>query len=81
MIILQFEIEIRKGYAMKIVGIILLILQALSVYGGIVNGTLLERTLNSGIVALFGYFIFGITGVILIVISIIRDKKKNKKDN
>ena len=56
---------------MKKAGIILLCLQALAVFGGIVNGSLMSM----GIVELVGFCIPSVIGIILLV----KAKKKSKQ--
>lgn len=56
---------------MKKVAIVLLVLQVLGLFGGVVNGSL-ARILTGGIPIMLGYFLPGIIGVILLV-------KSNKK--
>lgn len=53
---------------MKKVAIVLLVLQALDIFGGIVNGSL-AGILTGGIPIMLGYFLPGIIGVILLVKS------------
>ena len=58
---------------MKILGIILLVFQAISIYGLIISGD----SLPNSIPGLIGYFWAAIIGVILLIKA---SKKKAKKD-
>lgn len=64
---------------MKIVGIILLVLEAVSIIGGIANGSLPEMIGNAEIIQLIGFLSPGIIGAILLAISAKRKKKKSNK--
>ena len=59
---------------MKVIGIILLVLQAVSIYGSFVNGSI-AYLFNNNIFYLIGYFLPTIIGVILLT----KAKKKSDK--
>ena len=58
---------------MKIAGIILIILQIIAVVGSFIGG---RNPFTVGFPGLIGYFIFGIIGVILLIIYYVRKNKK-----
>lgn len=67
--IIDTKYYLHKGEKiMKKVAIVLLVLQALAIFGGIVNGSL-AGILTGGIPIMLGYFLPGIIGVILLVKS------------
>lgn len=64
---------------MKIAGIILLVLEVVSIIGGVANGSLSEMIGNAEIIQLIGFLSPGIIGAILLVISAKRKKKNTNK--
>ena len=66
---------------MKVVGIILICIQVIGIFAGLINGSCqtLTTNLSTGNPAVFanliGYFIFGIIGVILLCIAYAKSKK------
>ncbi len=64
---------------MKIAGIILLVLEAIAIIGGIFNSSLPEMIGNGEFVTLIGFLLPGIIGAILLVVSINKKKKNASK--
>ena len=57
--------------ALKIIGFILIMLQAVSLFPALVSG---DNILENGIINLCGRLIFGIIGVILLLIAYLKKK-------
>ena len=64
---------------MKIAGIILIVLEAVSIAGAIANGSLPEIIGNAEIIKLIGFLLPGIIGAILLAVSAKKKKKKSSK--
>lgn len=59
---------------MQIAGIILIVLQVVGIIGALIGG---RNPFSGGFFETLGYFLIGITGVILLIVARIRKKKQN----
>lgn len=82
-IIISTSKKCERKNIMKIAGIVLLVLQAISIIGSVLNGSFADMFADFsvyGIGKLLGFFIPAIIGAILLAFGIKKAKKNGKKD-